>query len=138
LSFREVHSRPSRDLPDWSENDQERAYALLEEARLRCEQYMAGRHTDADRVSLREIHRELGLAGWQAGTELDVNRRLALLDGARQRSTTAMFHPAQSSHALVAAAIIAEDALADTQWNEHLHLARLHLLCAMGLLASHL
>jgi len=136
MSFGEINSRPAHDLLDLPQEGEEQAYTLLEEARLRCEQLTADE--PEDRVSLRKIHRELGLAGWLASSELAPDRRLALLDNAHQRSTTALLHPAQSPHALATAAITADDALADTEQTEHLHLAHLHLLCAMGLLAHHL
>jgi hypothetical protein len=138
VSFRETRSRPRRDLPDWSGEAEEQVYALLEEARLRCEQLKAAAHTEPDRSSLREIHRELGLAGWLASSELAVDRRLALLDSARQQSTTAMLHPAHSPHAVATIAILAEDALVNTDQAEHMHDAHLHLLSAMALLGRHL
>jgi hypothetical protein len=137
MSFREMRSRPRRDLRDWSGEDEEQVYTLLEEARLRCEQLRAAADTEPDRRSLREIHRELGLAGWHASSELDRDRRLGLLDSARQQSTTAMLHPAHSPHAVATVAILAEDALTGTDQTEHMHLAHLHLLSAMGLLAHH-
>jgi hypothetical protein len=138
LSFREIRSRLSRDLPDWPGETEEQVYALLEEARLRCEQLSAAAHAERDRMSLREIHRELGLAGWRASSELAVDRRLALLDSAHQQSTTAMLHPAHSPHAVATVAILAEDALLGTEQTEHMHGAHLHLLSAMQLLAGHL
>jgi hypothetical protein len=112
---------------DHAADDQELIYALLEEARLRWEQLVCGR-ADPDGVSLCELHRELGLAGWLASSEIDPGRRLALLAGARQRSTTAiMLHPADSPHALVVVAIIADDVLTEIDQSERLHLAQLHL-----------
>jgi hypothetical protein len=44
----------------------------------------------------------------------------------------------QTPHAPAAFAIIADDALSDTAQTGHMHLARQHLLSAMGLLANHL
>ncbi|MFZ0385232.1 MAG: hypothetical protein WAL22_06195 [Solirubrobacteraceae bacterium] len=137
MSFREIRSRPHRDLPDWSQESEEQVYALLEEARLRCEQLRAAAHTEPDRLSLREIHRELGLASWYAGSELDRDRRLALLDNARQQSTRAMLHPAHSPHVVATVAILAEDALLGADQPKHMHGAHVHLLNAMALLAHH-
>ncbi|MFZ0385866.1 MAG: hypothetical protein WAL22_09390 [Solirubrobacteraceae bacterium] len=137
MSFPELHSWSGRHF-DWPGHDDGHVYTLLEEARLRCEELTLAR-TGPTRGSLREIHHELGMAGWHAGSALDCDRRLALLAGAHQRSTTAaMLHPPGTPHALAAVAIIADDALSGTPQTDDMHLAHLHLLSAMGLLANHL
>ena len=138
MSSRELGFRPRRDLLDGPGDGEELAYVLLEEARLRCEQLIAAARSESDRASRREMHRELGMAGWLASSEIDVDRRLALLDRAHQQSTTALTHPAHSPHALAGAVISAEDALSGIEQTEALHLAHLHLLGAMGLLAHQL
>jgi hypothetical protein len=67
MSVREIHAQPRGGLSDWPGQDDEHVYALVEEARLRCEQLTALASTESARCSAREIHHELGLAGWLAG-----------------------------------------------------------------------
>lgn len=117
-------------------------YVRLEEARLRCEKLAAQTATEDECSSLRQLHRELGMAGWLASTEIDSNQRLWLLDTARRRSRLQVWD-VRASHALAAAMILAEDALAHALTTEnlpsdHMHLAHLHLLHAEELLHAHL
>jgi hypothetical protein len=118
------------------------AYALLEEARLRCEQLFARAGTESERAVLSLIHKELGMAGWLASSEIDPDRRLALLTTAHLRSRRRLLHASTPAQALAGTAISAEDAvaegLADAGQSDHMHLAHVHLLRAQELLAAHL
>jgi hypothetical protein len=119
----------------------EQAYALVEEARLRCEQLRAEASRDPKRHALRAIHHQLGMAGWAASAELPPQRRQAVLRDAHRHSVRPMRHPV-AEHALAEVVIEAEDALAaglgHAQQGEHLDLAHAHLLHAMDLLHAHL
>jgi Tfp pilus assembly protein PilW len=129
------------DPPDSAHAADGQAYALVEEARLRCEQLQAEVSRDPKRHALRAIHRQLGMAGWAASTELPPHRRQAVLRDAHHQSVRPMRHPVPE-HALTEVVIEAEDALAaglgHDQQSEHLHLARAHLLHAMDLLHAYL
>ena len=139
MSLRELRRRAVSDSRVSAVNDEELSYALLEEARLLCEQLKIEDRAECDRLALHQVHPELGMAGWLASSHMDHERRLALLESAHQQSTTAMMlHPTESTDALVGAAVLAEDVLADLDQSEHMHLAHLHLLSAMELLAGHL
>lgn len=119
----------------------EQAYALVEEARLRCEQLQAEAARSPKRHALRAIHYQLGMAGWVASTELPPQRRQAVLRDAHQQSVRPMRHPV-AEHALTEVVIEAEDTLAaglgHDEQSEHLDLAHAHLLRAMDLLHAHL
>jgi hypothetical protein len=87
------------------------------------------------------IHKELGMAGWLASTEIDSGRRLELLATVHDRCTETMLQPPKN-HALAGVASSAEDAVAEglagSGQSDHMHLAHLHLLRALELLAGHL
>jgi hypothetical protein len=117
----------------------EHAYLLVEQARLRCEDFHDSVGTDTERLALEQIHRELGMAGWLISSPLDRLRRLPLLAEAHLQATIPRLHPRQA-HTLAAVVIEGEDAvlaalLHDTG-GDHMHLAHLHLLYAMELLAA--
>jgi hypothetical protein len=65
------------------------AYMLVEEARLRCEVLREGLPCTARWQRLRELHRELGLAGLAASEMIFPVARQALLDQAHRRSAGA-------------------------------------------------
>jgi hypothetical protein len=115
------------------------AYVLVEQARLRCERFQQSVATDAERFALEQIHRELGMAGWLISSTLDPVRRLSLLAAAHLLATTPAVHHIRA-HALAAIVIEGEDAvvaaLTRDTGSDHMHLAHLHLLCAMELLAA--
>ena len=117
----------------------EHAYILVEQARLRCEHFRDSVGTVDERVSLVQIHRELGMAGWLVSAELDPARRRQLLAAAHQHAITSRLHPRQA-HALAAVVIEGEDAvaaaLARDADNDHMHLAHLHLISALEQLAA--
>jgi hypothetical protein len=117
----------------------EHAYMLVEQARLRCEDFHDSVGTRTERLVLEQIHRELGMAGWLISSPLDRLRRLPLLAEAHLQATIPRLHPRQA-HTLAAVVIEGEDAvlaalLHDTG-GDHMHLAHLHLLYAMELLAA--
>jgi hypothetical protein len=117
----------------------ERAYVLVEQARLRCERFQHGVSTDAERLVLERIHRELGMAGWLVSSRLDPVRRLSHLAAAHRHAMTPTLHTTDA-HALAAVVIEGEDAvvaaLTRDPGSDHMHVAHLHLLCAMELLAA--
>jgi Tfp pilus assembly protein PilW len=117
----------------------EQAYVLVEQARLRCEQFHRNAGTDAERFALEQIHRELGMAGWMVSSTLDSMRRRSLLAAAHRQAKSPALHRLDV-HALAAIVIEGEDAvvaaLTRDAGSDHMHLAHLHLLCAMELLAA--
>jgi len=118
---------------------EEHAYVLVEQARLRCERFHRMVGTDADRLALEQIHRELGMAGMSISSSLDPVRRLSLLAAAHWQATNPTLH-ARHAHALAAVVIEGEDAvvaaLTRDTGSDHMHLAHLHLLCAMEQLGA--
>ncbi len=135
-----VTARSFDDAPDKS--GERSVYALLEEARLRCEGLAAEARTESERASLRVIHNELGMAGLLASSGLEPDQRLALLAVAHQQSMRPILHTADAAHALAGTAISAEDVIGQDLMtaglSDHMHLAHLHLLRAEELLAAHL
>jgi hypothetical protein len=125
---------------DWGQRAEAdgRAYALLEQARLRCGQFRGVSTAPEEHRKLGRIHRELGLAGWCASSELAPARRLPLLAGAHEYAMQTTDEPGRV-HALAAIMIEAEDAvtaaLGDSP-SDHMHNARMHLLWAMELVAA--
>jgi hypothetical protein len=114
----------------------------LEEARLRCEAFRAAAATPARREALQRLHRELGLAGLFASSNIPTSTRLALLADAHRRCgerspdasnpmdvLVSIMHRSQDAveHALVAPGL-----------SDHMHLAHVHLLCAQELLEQRL
>lgn len=119
----------------------ERAYGLLEEARLRCEQLTSAAVTPGERSSLAGIHKQLGMAGWIVSSEIVPIRRHVLLACAHHDSRRATPY-AQATHALAELLINAEDTIASSLTGaaelERRHLVHVHLLHAMDLLHAHL
>jgi hypothetical protein len=126
--------------PDRQDSGDGLAYALLEEARLRCAR-LAADSAQPRWIALRELHRQIGMAGWYASMQVDRGRRLALLATAHQRSDRAI-GDLQDTDALAEVMIYSEDAIAGQltrdAHSDHMHLAHLHLLHAMQLISDHL
>jgi hypothetical protein len=121
--------------PSESPQDRDgRAYVLLEEARLRCEAMRAEAGTRARYDTLNRLHRELGLAGLFASSNLPTSVRHALLADAHQRCPEALPHGADALHALVLAMRRSEDAvdagLVAPGLSDHMDRALVHLLRA--------
>jgi hypothetical protein len=114
-----------------------RVYVLVEEARLRCEALCAAAPTDERRGELRRLHRNLGLSGLYASTNIPASVRRALLarvhgrcealggGGATMRGLTRTVRRA----AKALARALVKDGPAD-----HRELAQLHLDRAMEFL----
>jgi hypothetical protein len=121
--------------------DAQRAYVLLEEARLRCEGLRTGANGDEGQVSLGIVHQQLGLAGWTVSTQLEPTRRQALLAQARLWAASgAPF--SRPAHTLAQTVVSAHAALTEDRtcsWeDESLRLAQGYLLNAMGVLDGYL
>jgi hypothetical protein len=93
------------------------AYTLIEIARIRCEQLPASEasgQAEPDRVELGRIHRDLGLAGYHAGSALDPAVRHQSLELAHGRCAA---HPLTDPHTAVEAvyegALAAVDTMAE-------------------------
>jgi hypothetical protein len=120
---------------------EERAYLLLEEARLLCERLHACGDQDAEYL-ISPLHRQLGLAGYFASSSIRAVRRHALLDRARSRARAAdhLQRPPDIVRALVGVSRIACDAVGDALGvevlSDHMHLAHVHLLSAQELLRA--
>jgi hypothetical protein len=132
-----VHRHSSLDAPACPTRRDENAYVLLEHARLRCEQLrdtaelrdqssalVAGHALDA-------AHRELGLAGFYASSEIPADSRrawLALAHELANRPTVDVIDAldSASNHALSAV----ETGLGASAGSDHLHRAHFHLLIA--------
>jgi hypothetical protein len=131
------HRRQPRSAPQIADDNQ-RAYVLVEEARLRCERIRAARPPTHQRSLLAALHRELGLAGYQCSEDLDATNRHLLLEQARQRATDKDAHATDDLTLLVSITASARRALADHRGDDNsaarMHVALMHLLCAGELL----
>ena len=120
----------------------ERAYVLLEKARLRCEALIARNVADSGIGALSMTHQELGYAGYVASTAIEPDRRHTLLGSAHQRRGTLTSELPDAARRLVLTAAAAEDAVSDALGAPHLannmHLAHVHLLHAQEILHHHL
>lgn len=130
LARRQPVPRPSR--------CDEFAYAAVEEARLVCEQI---RTCDRQHSrGLRVLHRQLGMAGFHASSELGQARRHELLEFARCRCDTRLATKPDVAGSLRAVARDArfeiEGALNALGPREHLRLAHAYVLGAEELLAG--
>lgn len=118
------------------------AYALLEEARLRCEVLRAEAKTPAVRDSLHSLHRELGLAGLFASSNLPTAARLALLAEAHQRCKQTVTEESEPMAALAWIMRRAHDAvehgLIAPGLSDHMRLADVHLHGASEILVDRL
>jgi hypothetical protein len=124
------------------EEQESRAYVLIEEARLRCErlEIVGLRHFDeGDRQDLfREIHREIGMAGLFASTEIESWSRKILLEAARLRSESPIRGALDAAGileiALGRACTAIEHCLNAPEPVDHMHLAHIHVLTGIDLL----
>jgi hypothetical protein len=91
--------------------DDERAYLLLEEARLRCEALRDGTSNDEERRRLASLYGELGLAAFLVSSDIPPRRRRALLELARTQSARPASEPSDPAHALVALTLRAQAAM---------------------------
>jgi hypothetical protein len=89
---------------------------------------------------MRALHRELGLAGFFASSNIRAVRRHALLDRARARAADHLQRPPDVVRALDGLCRIAcdavEDALGIEVLSDHMHLAHVHLLSGQELLRA--
>jgi hypothetical protein len=129
--------RPPRSAPQIADDNQ-RAYVLVEEARLRCERICAASPRTRQSSLLAALHRELGLAGYHCSEDLDATNRQLLLEQARQRATAKDAHATDEITLLVSITASARRALADHRDDDEsaarMHVALMHLLCAAELL----
>jgi hypothetical protein len=92
--------------------EDERAYLLLEEARTRCEALRMRADTTEERRRLGSLHRELGMAGFLASSDIPPQRRCALHRLARARSAQPAFVlSGEPAEALVALTLRAQAAI---------------------------
>jgi hypothetical protein len=123
--------RPERSIPTQEEREAH-AYLLLEEARLRCERFENG----PLQSELRLIHREIGMAGLFASSEIPSSLRHALLDAARlyDESPIPGDPVAVLEVALGRACTAVERCLTARAPADHMHLAHVHALGAIDVL----
>ena len=118
-----------------------RAYGLLEEARLRCEKLRSEAATAAKRDALERLHRELGLAGFFASSNIPARARRGLLGQAHQRCAESVSECSNSIDALalimLGSAHAVEHGLLAPGLSDHMHLAHVHLLRGQELLKHH-
>lgn len=114
------------------------AYALLEEARLRCQRLRDMTPEGTECVSLKLIHRDLGIAGYLASSSLAPDRRGELLAVAHRHADQSVQNEIR---VLVETALLAEQAVQravdDPLGSEQLHVAQTHLSHALELLEPH-
>jgi hypothetical protein len=75
----------------------EQAYLLLEEARLRCLRLCEEALTRARRRQLEVAYREIGMAGYMASSRIPSDRRRRLLWQAHERSRASAREPSRTS-----------------------------------------
>jgi hypothetical protein len=120
-------------IPEPFENqDDARVYVWLEEARLRCEELQSRATTALQRQALHRVHRELGLAGLFASSNMPTHVRHALLTIARQRCIGPLSQAAEEVEGLEVVMLRARDAVeyaaVVSGLSDHMHLAHVHLL----------
>jgi hypothetical protein len=124
------------------EEQESRAYVLIEEARLRCERFATAgldHGPGGDRQArFRGIHREIGMAGLFASTEIESWSRKILLEAARLRSESPIrggLDPVGILQiALGRACAAVEQCLNASEPVDHMHLAHIHVLAGIDLL----
>jgi hypothetical protein len=116
----------------------ERAYALLEAARLQCEAVRERAASDTQWQALHRVHRQIGLAGLLASSRIPTSTRQALLAHAHAGAAGGGRDWRDPLRGLVAAVTAAEEAVqrADVprELSDHMHLAQGHLREARELL----
>lgn len=113
------------------------AYELLEEARLRCEQLDSGREGIAERGPVHVLHREVGLAGFLASSNLGARRRQKALARARISAGTDQLEDEDAESVLVVlieqAREAVEQGLIAPGPSDHMRLAHAHVVMAQQL-----
>jgi hypothetical protein len=114
------------------------AYAVLEEARLRCERLLAAGHESWGPETLLTLHRETGLAAFFSSEDLPSAERRRALAGAQVGVDASCADV--DEQALVAllegARWAVEDCLIAPGLSDHMHLAHVHVLHAQDIVAS--
>ena len=135
--MRRVRAYDRRQDPALSQEEQQsRAYLLIEEARLRCEQV----GNAASDGWLLDLHRELGLAGLCASSNLQAWPRRILLEAARARSESPIRGADTETTielTLGMARTAVEHCLSVPEHVEHMREAHAHLRAARDLLGFH-
>ncbi len=124
--------------PEIPEGHDARAYLLVEEARLRCERLRGQADRGTGQAKLERLHRELGLAGLCASSNLPRPLRLALLGTAHERCARPAPDATDPLEALASSIRTSERAVrrgaGAPGLSDHLHLAHVHLLRGQELL----
>jgi len=136
--MRRVRAYDRRHDSTLTQEEQEcRAYVLIEEARLRCER------VDCAMVDgwLGDLHREVGMAGLCASSRLEGWSRQILLEAARARSESPIRGVPDAETtveiALGRARTAVEQCLTMPEKVDHMRQAHLHLRAARDLLGFH-
>ncbi len=119
---------------------EEASYVLLEEARLLCEGLCCQCGQVEARGILNTLHREFGLAGFFASSNLSAQRRQRLLDDARCRARD---HGSSARRIITALRGLTRESLRAIEaapgaegFTDNMHLAHVHLLGAQELLRA--
>ncbi len=136
--MRPVRAYDRRHDPTLTQDEQEsRAYVLIEEARLRCER-LASAETNG---WLSDLHREVGMAGLCASARLEGWARQILLEAARVRSESPIRGVPDAETtveiALGRARTAVEQCLTMPEKADHMRQAHVHLRAARDLLGFH-
>jgi hypothetical protein len=133
--------RPSKAAEPLGARD-ERAYALLEDARLQCEAVRERAVSDTRWHALHRVHREIGLAGLLASSRIPASTRQELLAQAHARAADGVSDRRDPLRGLVETVTAAERAVrrADVprELSDHMLLAQSHLREARELLVRDL
>lgn len=116
----------------------ETAYRLIEEARLRCLSLRDRAGEDIERLRWMSVHRELGMAGYLASTEIPSCKRRSLLAQAHEALTGAPSDAGEEEYTILklitSAAAETVEALLVPALAEPVQLATEHLARARHLL----
>jgi hypothetical protein len=94
--------RRSEPVPEPPAGRDASAYVLLEEAKLRCETLRGQARTHVRRQELHRLHRELGIAGLVASSNVPSHERHMLLERAHEQSARPVDQCSDPIRALVA------------------------------------